>query len=95
MESNKKIPLSFEEFQSLLAKELMLPIESLTKDSLLIEDLQVDSLAMVSMMLRFEDEGLFIPIERAWDMETVDDVYQAYWEQVNDNLINDGGTLNE
>ena len=95
MESKKKVPLSFEEFQSLLAKELMLPIESLTKDALLIEDLQVDSLAMVSMMLRFEDEGLFIPIERAWDMETVDDIYQAYREQVDGNFNEDGGILSD
>lgn len=82
---NNKYPLSFDEFRSLLAKELMLPQETLTRDALLIEDLQIDSLAMVSLMLRFEDQGLFIPIEQAWDMKTVDDVYRVYLEQMNDN----------
>ena len=89
MEINPNTPLSFEAFQSLLAKELMLPAESLTRDASLIDDLQVDSLAMVSMMLRFEEEGLFIPIEQAWEMETIADVYQAYLEQVNENFKED------
>ncbi len=82
MENNQTTPLSFERFQSLLAEELMLPKEQLSKDASLVDDLQVDSLAMVSLMLRFEDEGILIPIEQAWDMQTIGDVYQAYVEQV-------------
>ena len=80
MELNTTTPLSFEQFQSLLAEELMLPVEKLAENASLLEDLQVDSLAMVSMMLKFEDEGVVIPMEQAWELETVWDVYRVYVE---------------
>ena len=80
MELNTTTPLSFEQFQSLLSVELMLPVEKLAENASLLEDLQVDSLAMVSMMLKFEDEGVVIPMEQAWELETVWDVYRVYVE---------------
>ena len=80
MELNTTTPLSFEQFQSLLSEELMLPVEKLAENASLLEDLQVDSLAMVSMMLKFEDEGVVIPMEQAWELETVGDVYRVYVE---------------
>ncbi len=72
--------LTFEEFQAVLAEELMLPKESLTPEASLIRDLQVDSLALASMMLRMQELGIMIPIERAWEIETVGDAYRAYLE---------------
>jgi len=80
MKLDPTTPLTFDQFQSLLAKELNLPVQTLAFDAALVDDLQIDSLAMVSMMLRFEQEGIAIPIERAWDMHTIGDVYQAYLE---------------
>jgi acyl carrier protein len=80
MENDRTTPLSFDQFQSLLAEELMLPAAKLTEGASLLEDLHVDSLAMVSMMLKFEDKGVVIPMEQAWELETVGDVYQAYIE---------------
>ena len=80
MENDPTTPLSFDQFQSLLAEELMLPAEKLTEGASLLEDLQVDSLAIVSMMLKFEDRGVVIPMEQAWELETVGDIYQAYIE---------------
>ncbi len=72
--------LTFEEFQAILADELMLPKESLHPEASLIRDLQVDSLALASMMLRMQELGIAIPIERAWEIETVGDAYRAYLE---------------
>lgn len=76
--------LTFEEFQAILADELMLPRESLKPDASLIRDLQVDSLALASMMLRMQELGIAIPIERAWEIETVGDAYRAYLEGLRD-----------
>ena len=72
--------MTFEEFQAMLAEELMLPAAKLTPDANLVEDLQVDSLALASMMLSLEKLGISIPIERAWEIETVGDAYNAYVE---------------
>jgi acyl carrier protein len=70
--------LSFDDFRKLLAEELMLSEEKLTMDASLIQDLQVDSLALASMMLRMEEMGFDFPIESAWEMETVGDIYNMY-----------------
>lgn len=60
----------------------MLPEEVLTPEASLIQDLHVDSLALVSMMLRLEEMGVSIPIESAWEIETVGDAYRIYLESV-------------
>jgi acyl carrier protein len=70
--------LSFEAFRKLLAEELMMPEEKLTLEANLIQDLQVDSLALASMMLRMEEMGFSFPIESAWEMETIGDIYDMY-----------------
>jgi acyl carrier protein len=72
--------LSFDDLRKLLAEELMLPEDQLTKEASLIQDLQVDSLALASMMLRMEELGFEFPIESAWEMETVGDIYDTYRE---------------
>ena len=72
--------LTFEEFQALLAEELMLPFEDLQPEASLIQDLQVDSLALASMMLRLEELGVNIPLESAWEIETIQDAYDIYLE---------------
>ncbi len=72
--------LTFEEFRAILSEELMQPAEKLTPEASLIHDLQVDSLALASMMLRMQEMGVVIPLERAWEIETVGDAYQAYVE---------------
>jgi acyl carrier protein len=70
--------LSFDDFRKLLAEELMLSEEKLTLEASLIQDLQVDSLALASMMLRMEEMGFDFPIESAWEMETIGDIYNMY-----------------
>lgn len=74
--------LSIEEFQAILAEELMTPSERLTPEASFVQDLQVDSLALASMMLRLEELGVSIPLESAWEIETVGDAYRSYLESV-------------
>ncbi len=74
--------ISFEEFKKILSEELMLPEDKLKPEASLLQDLQVDSLAMASMMLRMEEMGVSVPVESAWEIETVEDVYQAYIQNV-------------
>jgi len=68
--------MSFEQFRKLLAQELMLDEEKIVPEASFIEDLLVDSIRMVEMILRLEEEGLDIPLEAAWQIETVGDAYQ-------------------
>ena len=75
-------PLSFEEFQALLAEELMLPPDKLKPEASFVQDLQVDSLALASMMLRLEELGVSIPFESAWEIQTVGDAYRCYLESL-------------
>jgi acyl carrier protein len=70
--------LSFEEFTGVLAEELAVAQDRLTPTARFIQDLQVDSLALASMMLRLEEMGVHIPLEKAWEIQTIGDAYQAY-----------------
>jgi acyl carrier protein len=69
--------LTFEEFRSLLAEELQVDEERVIPEASFFSDLCVDSIRMVDMMLRLEELGLRIPLEDAWQIETVEDAYQA------------------
>jgi acyl carrier protein len=70
--------LSFEQFREFLAQELTVDEAKITAEASFIEDLLVDSIRMVEMFLRLEEEGLDIPLEAAWQIETVGDAYQRY-----------------
>ena len=80
MPDNPMNTLPFEKFQAILAEELVLPQEQLMPEASFIQDLQVDSLALASMMLRLEDLGVSIPLESAWEIQTVGDAYRCYLE---------------
>jgi len=73
--------LSFEQFRQFLAEELTVDEAKITPEASFIEDLLVDSIRMVEMFLRLEAEGLDIPLEAAWQIETVGDAYQCYVSQ--------------
>lgn len=74
-------PLSFEEFRDLMARELQLDRNELTEDASFY-DLMVDSIRMVEMLLHLEEQGIAIPLESAWEIETVGDAYRFYREGV-------------
>ncbi len=79
MASTRERPLSFEEFRDLMARELQLKKEDLTEDASFY-DLMVDSIRMVEMLLHLEEQGVEIPLELAWQIETVGDAYRLYQE---------------
>ncbi|MGC8839113.1 MAG: acyl carrier protein [Anaerolineae bacterium] len=81
MAPKREHPLSFEEFRDLMARELQLNKEDLTEDASFY-DLMVDSIRMVEMLLHLEEQGIAIPLELAWQIETVGDAYRLYQESV-------------
>jgi acyl carrier protein len=70
---------SFEEFRKLVAEELLVDEEEITPKTS-FTDLRVDSVRMVDMMLALEDQGIRIPFEAGWKIETVGDAYRFYLE---------------
>ncbi|MBI5651088.1 MAG: hypothetical protein HZC40_11695 [Chloroflexi bacterium] len=74
--------LSFEEFQKLLAELLQIEIALLKPEAYLINDLGIDSIRIVQTLLRLEQMGLPLALERAWEIQTVGDAYRYYQEQI-------------
>ena len=64
-----------EKIQSLLAEALNLPVEKVTADSKIVEDLGADSLDVVELLSQLEDEyGVIIPDDEVEGLVTVADV---------------------
>ena len=64
-----------EKIQAMLAEALNLPVEKVTPDSKIVEDLGADSLDVVELLSRLEDEfGIIIPDEDVENLATVQDV---------------------
>jgi acyl carrier protein len=75
-------PLTFEEFGHVIAQELQVDEDKVVRGASFVEDLFADSLKLVRLMLRLEELGIAIPMERAWEVETVGDAYQLYTASV-------------
>jgi acyl carrier protein len=73
-----KKEVSFEEFKHILAEQLKVEEGKVTSEASFIEDLMVDSIQLVDLMLNLEQMGIEIPLEAAWDVQTVGDAYQVY-----------------
>jgi acyl carrier protein len=72
--------LSFDQFKEILAQELLVSEEKLIPEASFITDLAVDSIRLVEMILRFEELGVKIPAELAWQIQTVGDAYKYFVE---------------
>jgi len=70
--------ITFEEFRRVIAQELQIDEERVVREASFVEDLFADSLKLVRLMLRLEELGIAIPMERAWEVETVGDAYRLY-----------------
>ena len=70
--------ISFEEFKHLLAEGLQIDENKVVPEASFVTDLLVDSIKLVEMMLLLEEMGINIPMEAAWDIQTVGDAYQIY-----------------
>jgi acyl carrier protein len=71
---------SFEEFRKLVAEELLVDEEEITPKTSFSTDLRMDSVRMVDMMLRLEEQGIRIPWEAGSQIVTVGDAYRFYLE---------------
>ncbi len=64
-----------EKIQALLAEALNLPLEKVTPDAKIVEDLGADSLDLVELLSQLEDEyGITIPDDEVESLVTVADI---------------------
>ena len=64
-----------EKIQEMLAEALNLPLEKVTPDAKIVDDLGADSLDVVELLSQLEDEyGIIIPDEDVEKLVTVSDV---------------------
>jgi acyl carrier protein len=69
-------PLSWEEFQALVAELLHVAPSQVTPEAAFITDLGVDSLRLVDILLKLEELGVEISPDLAWEIQTVGDAYR-------------------
>jgi len=81
MDTPPKNPMPFEDFKRILAEELQIEESRIVPEATFLGDLLIDSIKLVELMLRLEEMGLTIPLEAAWDVETVGDAYKLYTGQ--------------
>ncbi|MBN1640707.1 MAG: acyl carrier protein [Anaerolineae bacterium] len=74
--------VSFGRFQQIIAQELQVDQSKVVREASFTEDLCADSIQLVNLMLRLEEMGITIPIEAAWEVETVGDAYAVYRRHV-------------
>jgi acyl carrier protein len=72
--------MTFQEFRRVIARELQIEEERVIQGASFMEDLRADSIQLVNLMLRMEELGIGIPLEAAWEVETVEDAYRLYRE---------------
>jgi len=72
--------ISFEEFKHFLAEQLKIDESKVVPEASFVTDLMVDSISLVELMLGMEEKGIKIPMEAAWDVQTVGDAYRVYRE---------------
>ncbi|MCR4568772.1 MAG: acyl carrier protein [Bacteroidales bacterium] len=76
----------FERVQTILAKQLRQAPEKITPESRIMKDLGADSLDILQLLMRIEDQyGIVIPDQALAKFETVADVV-AYLEKQESNL---------
>jgi acyl carrier protein len=75
-----KGPITFEEFKHLIADVLQVEETKVVPEASFVSDLLVDSIKLVELMLGLEENGINIPMEAAWDVQTVGDAYRVYQE---------------
>jgi acyl carrier protein len=71
-------PVPFDTFRDIIASELRVDRRKVNREASFVEDLLADSIQLVEMMLHMEEMGIEIPIESAWEIETVGDAYELY-----------------
>jgi acyl carrier protein len=78
--------LTFQQFRQVIARELQIEEEQIVREASFMEDLRADSIQLVNLMLRMEELGIGIPLEAAWEVETVGDAYRLYTENARSEI---------
>ena len=73
--------VTFEVFRTAIAEELQVDEEKVVPEASFVEDLFADSLQLLRLMLRLEEMGINVPIEKAWQIQTVGDAYRLVESQ--------------
>ncbi|OGO65493.1 MAG: hypothetical protein A2Z45_02820 [Chloroflexi bacterium RBG_19FT_COMBO_55_16] len=73
--------MSFEDFKRILAEELQIEESRIIPEATFLDDLLIDSIKLVELMLRLEEMGFALPLESAWDVETIGDAFKLYTQQ--------------
>jgi acyl carrier protein len=76
--------ITFEQFRAIIAEQLQIDEEKVVPEASFVNDLAADSIQLVDMMLQMEIKGVVIPLEAAWDVETVGDAYKLYQAHLNE-----------
>lgn len=71
-------PVSFDEFRRTIARELNVDERTVVPEAVFVDDLYADSIRLVELMVRLQQQGITIPMEEAWDLKTVGDAYEVY-----------------
>ena len=82
------IPLSFEEFRVLVARELQVDERLVVAEASFEDNLYADSIRLVELLLRLSQRGITIPMEDAWSVRTVGEAYQVYRRHVGRRAAN-------
>ena len=73
----------FEKVAALISEKFEMPIEDISRDTSIIDDLGADSLDIVDMLMMLEEQyNLSIPDDVAQEMKTVGDVVDYIEENV-------------
>ncbi len=80
-ENPDRDPIPFDDFRKIVAEGLQVEEGKVVREASFLDDLLADSIQMVELMLRMEEMGISIPMETAWEVETVGDAYRLYAEQ--------------
>ncbi len=76
--------MCFEKVAALISEKFEMPVENITRDTSIIEDLGADSLDIVDMLMMLEEQyDLSIPDDIAQEMKTVGDVADYIDENCN------------
>jgi acyl carrier protein len=74
-------PIPFDAFRRIIAQELQVEESKVVREASFLDDLFADSIQLVDLMLRMDEMGINIPLDAAWEVNTVGDAYRLYTEQ--------------
>jgi acyl carrier protein len=76
--SDHGVPITFEEFQHIIARELNVDEKLVVPEASFEDTLYADSIRLVELLLRLSQQGITIPMEEAWSVKTVGEAYKVY-----------------